>query len=148
MIRSVLTSPNEILRQKSIDVSFAEMKSSKIKNLIADMKETMRHENGVGIAAPQVCIIKRVIIVDMPSGAKVFFNPKIIRHSIFKKKDEEGCLSVPGVFGIVKRYKSIVVEAFDEDAKKVTVNACGLLSVIFQHEIDHLDGILFIDKVV
>lgn len=148
MILGVLTSPNEILRQKSIDVSFDEIKTPEMKNLIVDMKETMRHENGVGIAAPQIGIHKRVIIVDTQSGPKAFFNPKIIKHSFLKRKDEEGCLSVPGVFGFVKRYKSVVVESFDENANKIRINASGLLSVVFQHEIDHLDGILFIDKTV
>lgn len=148
MIQQILTSPNEKLRQKSIDVSFVQMKSVETRILIADLKETMRQENGVGIAASQIGVLKRVIVVDTPTGSQAFFNPKIVKHSFFKRKDEEGCLSVPGVFGIVKRYKFVVIEAFDENSNKITINAVNFLSTVFQHEIDHLNGILFIDKIM
>jgi peptide deformylase len=103
--------------------------------------------DGVGIAAPQVGRNIRVFIVNQRSKGVVYINPKITYTSEAVVSGEEGCLSVPDVWGIVERAKKIKVEAYDRHARKVTLDCKGLESVIFQHEIDHLDGILFIDKV-
>jgi len=143
----VLKNPNHGLREKSEPLTKQEVVSDETKKLITDLIETMKVEDGVGIAAPQVGVHKRVIIVDNGEGVKAFINPKIISRSIRKTDSEEGCLSVPGIFGIVKRNKKVKVKAIDENGEPVRVSASGLTATVFQHEIDHLDGILFIDKV-
>lgn len=117
-----------------------------MKKLIKDLKLTMKEENGVGIAAPQVGIHDRVIIAETADGPTAFINPEIIERAFKLVDSEEGCLSVPGIWGIVKRHRSVTVKALDESGKTVQLRANGLLSIIFQHEIDHLDGILFIDR--
>jgi len=143
----VLTEPNERLREKASDVDPEEISSARVQALIDDMIATMYASNGVGIAGPQVGSKDRVIIVETGSGATAFINPRIVSRSLSKVDSEEGCLSVPGVYGIVKRSKKVTLEAFSRDGKKVKLKAQGLPAIIFQHEIDHLDGILFIDKV-
>jgi len=147
--RLVLTSPNAELRKVSKEIPLAEMTSPETKTLIQDLAETMKLENGIGIAAPQVNVHKRIIIVDVGQNQpKAFFNPKIVSRSFLKVDGEAGCLSVPGVFGIVKRNRAVTVEAYDQNGQPIRFRAEGLMSVVFQHEIDHLDGILFIDKVI
>ena len=143
----VLTNPNDKLREISEEVDVSVIKDDEIQELIEDMIETMHLENGVGIAAPQVGIHRRIIIADIGKGPVAFVNPKIVSKSLKKNKSEEGCLSVPGVFGIVKRHKKVKVKALDREGKEVIIKADHLAAIIFQHEIDHLDGILFIDKI-
>lgn len=146
--RTVLISPDTKLRIVSKEISVDEIISFDTKTLVQDMIETMVLDNGIGIAAPQIDVHKRIIIVDVGNNQPVaFFNPKIRSKSLLKNEGEEGCLSVPGVFGMVKRNRTIVVDAQDQTGKLCTFRVNGLLSVVFQHEIDHLDGILFIDKV-
>ena len=144
---SVFTQPNPILRTKSSPVDEAELLTKKHQQFINEMKETMRASNGIGIAAPQVGIHKRIIIVDLDGRPEAFVNPRIVSASFRKVESEEGCLSVPGVYGIVKRHKSVRVEAINEDGLPQAFDVDGLPAIIFQHEIDHLDGVLFIDKV-
>lgn len=144
----VLTNPNPDLRGRSKEIQIEEIKSPRVKQLIADLKATMVVENGVGIAAPQTGVAERLIVVETKEGAQAFINPRIVRKSFRKIDSEEGCLSVPGIFGIVRRHRSVVVEAHNEEAQPVTIRATHFPSAMFQHEIDHLDGILFIDKVV
>ena len=108
----------------------------------------MIKKDGIGLAAPQVNIAKRVIIVNSNNNAAVFINPKIIKKSFLKNKMEEGCLSIPGVYKKVKRYNSVTMQFQDLKAKKQKIKANKLLARILQHEIDHLDGVLFIDKIV
>lgn len=142
----VVKNPNEILRKVSEPISDADLMSDEMQALIDEMKETMKIENGVGLAAPQIGKHIRLIIADTKEGAKAFINPKIISTSTKIVEGEEGCLSIPGVFGIVDRHKTVKIKAKDRHGNPVRMKAGGLLSVIFQHEIDHLDGILFIDK--
>ena len=145
----VLTSPNAELRRISSEVSLDRVQSSHMQTLAKDLVETMRLENGIGIAAPQIGVPERVIVVDVGQNQpQVFFNPKIVSKSFLSVESEEGCLSVPGVFGIVKRHLSVTVEALNPKGEKISFRAEGLMAIVFQHEIDHLDGILFIDKVV
>ncbi len=145
--RPVVKNPSDILRKKSEDVSKEELASAEIQTLIDDLIESMRLENGIGIAAPQIGVHKRVIIVDDGKGPTAYVNPEIIAQSIRKGHFvEEGCLSVPGIWGYVTRHKVVKVRAMDRNGARVTLKAKDLTSVIFQHEIDHLDGILFIDK--
>jgi peptide deformylase len=145
--RNVITNPNNVLRVKSEFVELDEIASSEIKTLIQDLKETMVIENGIGIAAPQIGVHKQIILVTAGETAQALINPKIVKRSFRKIITEEGCLSVPGVFGLVKRNRLVKVEAFDENGEEITVSAEGLSSVVIQHEIDHLNGVLFIDKV-
>lgn len=146
--RTVLTSPNAELRVISKEFPKAEFGSDETKTLTRDLIETMRVENGIGIAAPQIGVHKRMIIVDVGNNQpQAFFNPKITSKSFTKTESEEGCLSVPGVFGIVKRHRAVTVTAQTIDGITQTFRAEGLMAIVFQHEIDHLDGILFIDKV-
>lgn len=144
----ILTNPDAKLRKKSVEIPPKEISSDRVQRLISDLKETMALEKGVGIAAPQIGVQERMIIIETGEGAQAFINPRIVKKSIRKVESEEGCLSVPGVFGTVRRHRGVVVEAYNEQAEPVTIRAEHFPATVFQHEIDHLDGILFIDKVI
>ncbi|EKD32964.1 MAG: hypothetical protein ACD_76C00106G0005 [uncultured bacterium] len=146
-IRSIFTLESSILRQKSANVKDSEIGAKELNELIFDMQETMEKADGIGLAAPQVGVSKRVIIAELSGCIQAFINPRIISRSMRKIKVDEGCLSVPNVFGFVKRSKSIKLSALDQNWNKIKKTFSGLDAVIIQHEIDHLDGILFIDKV-
>ena len=109
------------------------------KILIGDMLETMYESNGVGLAAPQVGVLKRIVVIDVGEGPIILINPQIIETS-----GEEGCLSVPGKFGIVTRPNYVKVRAFDENMNEFEMEGEGLLARAFCHEIDHLDGKLYV----
>lgn len=143
---TIITNPNPILRQVAEPVRPAEILRLEFQKLLDEMIETMK-KNGVGLAAPQIGVSQRAIIVKTKTGPEAFINPKIISASIRKTEGEEGCLSVPNVWGIVKRYAKVKIKALNRRGEKVLIKATGLESVIFQHEIDHLNGILFIDKI-
>ncbi len=148
---TIVQEENPVLRKKAEDVSVSEIKKPKIKKLIKEMVETLNtQKDGVGLAAPQIGFSKRIFIVsqNITEDGKplVCINPKIIKTSKETKMLEEGCLSVRWVYGEVKRYSKVTLEAYDENGEKFTRGAGGLLAHIFQHEVDHLDGILFIDK--
>ena len=117
----------------------------KIRNLIENMAETMYAADGVGLAAPQVGVSKKVIVVDIGEGLLSLINPEIIDSSGLVC-EEEGCLSIPKQNKMVTRDEQIVVEALDKDGNQLKLEAEGLLARVLQHEIDHLNGILFIDK--
>jgi peptide deformylase len=125
----------------------SEVRGEMLASLIRDMRETMKKEKGVGLAAPQIGVNKRLILVETEQGIEVFINPKIVSSSKAMVESEEGCLSVPKVYGMVRRHKKIKLKALKEDGTPVRLTATGLPAIIFQHEIDHLDGVLFIDKV-
>ena len=114
--------------------------------LISNMIETMKSAPGIGLAAPQVGELKRIIIADIGEGLHVLINPKIVKKS-GKQTIVEGCLSVPGVEGPVERAAKVTVKAINKAGENITVDAEGLLATVFQHEIDHLDGKLFIDRI-
>lgn len=114
------------------------------KKLLSRMAQMMYDASGVGLAAPQIGISKALVVIDDGNGLYKLANPRIVKGSGWQIQ-EEGCLSVPGVGIKVRRLKSIVVEAMDEDGKKLTIEAQGLLARVFQHEIDHLNGKLIID---
>ncbi len=135
---------DEVLRKISKPV---EKVDKKIITLIDDMVETMYSSNGVGLAAPQVGVLKRIIVVDVGDGIIKLINPEFIKVE-GEQQDFEGCLSVPGITGEVKRPEKVSVRALNENGENVEVEAEGLLSRAFCHEIDHLNGILFIDKIV
>lgn len=116
-----------------------------IKKLLDNMAETLYHAKGVGLAAPQVGISKRVIVVDIGEGLFKLVNPEIVASSGIQD-GAEGCLSLPDVVGNVKRSERVTVKALNEDGDEVTIEASGYLARAFQHEIDHLNGIIFTDK--
>lgn len=140
----IITHPNPILRQKAKLI--ADVSDAKIQKLIPELAELMLASDGLGIAAPQVAQSVRLIIVRYKDGNLAMLNPKITSRSILKEIDEEGCLSVPNTYGQVKRCKKITVKYQDERGKIHKLAGQGLLARVIQHEVDHLDGVLFIDK--
>lgn len=146
--RPILKYPNDKLRKISDLVSVDEISNQETQTLINDLVQTLYVESGVGLAAPQIGVNKRVIIVDIGDGARVFINPKIVSASLRKTKSQEGCLSIPGVNGVVKRHRGIIMNALSRDGKSIRIKATGLLAIVIQHETDHLDGVLFIDKAI
>ena len=143
-ILSLKFNGDPILRAMSREVTKDEI--SDLTMLCADMIDTMEANEGVGLAAPQVGENIRLIVVATKDKAQVMFNPTITKKSFFKEWGEEGCLSIPKVFGDVKRNRSVTCEFIDEKGHKRIVEADGLMARVIQHEIDHIDGILFIDK--
>lgn len=114
-----------------------------IKELIFNMKETLEQVRGVGLAAPQIGELKRIIIVEK----EAFLNPEIIKKSKETEINEEGCLCLPGIYLKIKRAKEVEIKALDINGNKVEIKAEGLPARIFQHEIDHLNGILILDRI-
>ena len=133
-----------VLRKKS---NYVKKVNREIIDLIRDMADTMYHANGVGLAAPQVGISKRVITIDIGSGLISLINPEIMEQK-GDQTDIEGCLSIPGIVGEVIRPNWVRVSGLNEKGEQVELEGTGLLARAFCHEIDHLDGILFIDKLV
>lgn len=134
------------LHQVSVSFSADEIALKSTQTLIQDMTETMHSANGVGLAAIQIGVPKRLLVAELSFGTTVFINPKILTASSRMIEGEEGCLSIPNVFGLVARHKKIKVKAFDEHGSPVRHTLSDLDAIILQHEIDHLDGILFTDK--
>lgn len=164
MKKLIVQRESEILRQIAKEVPTNEIKTEKIQKILKDMKEALhQEEDGVAIAAPQIGVSLRIFVV---SGQAlymiknknideeklktiedlVYINPVIKKLSKSKSKVEEGCLSVRWLYGQVERNNKATVQAFDQNGKQFEKGASGLLAQIFQHEIDHLNGILFIDK--
>jgi len=133
-----------ILRGKALPVKEID---PEILNLIKDMAETMYTDSGVGLAAPQVGVSKRIIVIDgEEEGLMVLINPILVK-SEGELVEEEGCLSIPGIYSQVKRASKVTVKALNENGDPIEMTKEGLASRALQHEIDHLDGILFIDRI-
>ncbi len=147
-IRKIITVPHPTLRRKARRVTRFD---NALQTLIDDMIETMREAPGVGLAAPQVNVPLRVIVVeygeeeDTPPKLYVMVNPEITRHSQETEIGSEGCLSIPGVMGDVERYTSITVKGQSRRGQPMKLKLSGWVARIFQHEIDHLNGVLFTD---
>ena len=146
-LKQILIEPNEILRQKSLPV---EIVDADVQKLMDDMLETMYAAPGIGLAAIQVGIPKRIIVLDIdkkdgPKNPICFINPEIIEKSINNSTYEEGCLSVPGQFAEIDRPDKCYVKYLDYHGQPKEIKAEGMLATCIQHEIDHLEGILFID---
>lgn len=141
---NIVTYDDDKLRKKS---SIVENIDDKIIKLINDMQEAMYYYNGIGLAAIQVGIPLRLFVADVPKSKQiVMINPKIVEFSSKTSLFDEGCLSIPGVLAEVERPATITVEYLDLDGKTKNLNARGLLATCIQHEFDHLDGLLFIDR--
>ena len=140
-IRNVVLKEDELLRKHSRAV---EVFDKKLWQLLDDMAETMYENEGVGLAAPQAGILRRVVVVDVGNGLIELINPEIVESS-GEQKDYEGCLSCPGDRAIVKRPNFVTVKAQDRKGKSFTIKGEELLARAFCHEIDHLNGILFLD---
>jgi peptide deformylase len=154
-VLDIIQPDNPILRKKAIKVTSFDAKFQK---LIDDMIETMLDAPGVGLAAPQVAVSQRVFVARLPDDEEskeeygadagklfVFANPKIIKTSRTLVEGVEACLSIPGYFGLVDRYESVVITGQDRHGKDIRVKAKGWLARVFQHELDHLDGRLYTD---
>lgn len=135
---------NAVLRQKAQPITNFD---SNLKKLISEMTEIMYKAEGIGLAAPQVGISKRLVVIDVGEGLLALINPEVI-YEEDKEIASEGCLSIPGVFGNVERAKRVVVKAFNAEGQEIRIPGAGLLARALQHEIDHLEGILFVDKVL
>jgi peptide deformylase len=154
-VREIVTSPADVLRARAQKVRAF---NPKLQKLIDDMVEAMRTAPGVGLAAPQVGVSQRVIVVEYreesqdgdspPKPPKLFavVNPEIARHSTETVVANEACLSVPGYYGDVERFETVTIKGLNRHGRPFRLKAEGWLARIFQHEIDHLDGVLYIDR--
>lgn len=142
-IRKIRLDGDDVLRKECKPV---DKLTPRIKTLIEDMFDTMYEANGVGLAAPQVGILKRIVVIDVCDGdAYALINPVIVEAD-GEQVGDEGCLSLPGLVGTVARPNHVVCKALDENMNEITVEGEGLLARAICHELDHLDGILYKDK--
>lgn len=141
-IRNIRISTDEVLRKKCKPIK--EITPSLL-TLLDDMADTMYEANGVGLAAPQVGILKRAVVIDVGEGLVELINPVILETS-GSQIDDEGCLSVPGKYAPVERPNYVKVEAMDREGNRFTIEGEALMARALCHEIDHLDGVLYIDK--
>ncbi|HYE80590.1 MAG TPA: peptide deformylase [Clostridia bacterium] len=143
-IRTIRKDGDEVLRKVSRKV---EVIDDRILTLLDDMKDTMHKAEGVGLAAPQVGVLRRVVVIDIGEGLIELINPVIVYES-GEQLEEEGCLSIPGIRGQVKRPAKVIVRAMDRIGETFEMTGTELLAIAFSHEIDHLNGILFTDKAI
>lgn len=141
-IRNIVQVGDPVLRKRSFEVTDF---GAKTHELLDDMKQTLAKADGVGLAAPQVGVLRRIFIISMDNVYYECINPVIVKSS-GRQRGEEGCLSVRGKQGVVERPMKVVVKAFNRYGKQYTVHAEGFLARAFCHEYDHLDGVLYIDK--
>jgi len=149
MVREIVVLGHPALRAPAQPV---EVFDDELRTLVQDMYETMYHAEGIGLAANQVGVLRQVLVVDIqdeedpPAGRMAIINPRIVAVTDELERATEGCLSIPGVDEVVERPRGVRVEGFDPDGKPVVVEAEALLGRALQHEVDHLEGILFIDR--
>lgn len=143
-IRNIVKKGDEILNKRCKEVKEI---NSRVLELLDDMVETMYDGNGVGLAAPQVGVLKRIVVMDVGDGPLELINPVIIETE-GEQIEAEGCLSIPGVYGTVKRPQRVVVEYLNRNGEKVQTEGTDLKAICISHELDHLDGILFDEKVI
>ena len=149
MKMKILQLPNPILRQKSVEVPKVDASTRKT---LDDMLETMYDANGVGLAAPQVGLLQRMLVIDIAARDEKkqplkMVNPKMVWHSDEVQTCSEGCLSIPNQFAPVERFLSVRIEYLDENGQSQNLLATDFLAVAIQHEMDHLDGVIFIDHI-
>jgi len=139
----VLTLGNELLRQKAEKIDKID---AEIAELAEKMFETLKAEQGLGLAGPQIGVNKRIFVIHVQDDEpRVFINPSILETSVETAKCEEGCLSIPGVYANVVRAESVKLQAWNEKGRPFTIEASGLVARVIQHEHDHLEGVLFLD---
>ena len=148
-VRQIVVMGDPILRTATAEVDAFDRD---LKMLVRDLFETMYHAEGIGLAAPQIGISRRVIVIDLrseeqPEARLALINPSVVWASAESDKEPEGCLSIPGLEEVIKRSLAIRVEAVDIDGGRMELEAEGLFARVLQHELDHLDGILFVDRV-
>lgn len=148
MLREIVLMGDPVLRQEAAPVdTFGE----ELGELVRDMLETMYHADGIGLAAPQIGVSSRVIVVDLrrDDGDQplALVNPSVVWHSDETARQSEGCLSIPGIEEVVERPIGVRIEGFDPDGEPITIEAEELLARALQHEIDHIDGVLFLDRI-
>lgn len=143
-IRNIVKKGDDILKKRSKEVKEI---NERVLDLLDDMRDTLYESGGVGLAAPQVGVLKRIVVIDVGDGLIELINPRIIEQE-GEQFDVEGCLSIPGVYGRVKRPARVVVEYQNRKGEIERKEGIGLLAVCFCHELDHLDGILFDEKVI
>lgn len=136
--------PDPFLRKKAADVD--PTKIPELQELFQDMIQTMHEKDGVGLAAPQVGVSIQAAVIAYKDGPLIIINPVLSHFSFRKETAEEGCLSVPGVNGLVKRSKKVLFKALNENGQLIEGTAEGYFARVLQHEVDHLNGILFIDR--
>ena len=141
--RPIVKIPAEVLKQKAKEVAKV---NKRIKTIADNMVRIMKQANGVGLAAPQIGLLERIIVIAPEGKPRVLINPVII-NSGGSSIGEEGCLSIPGLYGDVERPSEVEIEAYDLKGRQFTYTMDGFAARVVQHEIDHLDGILFIEKV-
>jgi peptide deformylase len=140
----ILTLGSELLRQKAAKI---EKIDGEMEKTISLMLEAMKKDKGVGLAGPQIGFMKRIFITHIENDVeRVFINPSILETSQETAKAEEGCLSVPGIYADVVRSKTIKVQAWNEKGRPFTIETSGLMARVIQHEYDHLEGVLFLDR--
>ncbi|MFC2003254.1 peptide deformylase [Chloroflexota bacterium] len=143
-VRQIRTLPDPALKRKAKRVSIID---GSIQQLIDDMLETMLQAGGVGLAAPQIGVSLRVVVLQMPDEESVvLINPEIVKRS-GEREVSEGCLSVPGYAGEIKRSVSVTVKGRDRQGKAIRLKATGLMAQALEHELDHLNGVLYIDHI-
>ncbi|MEQ9005501.1 MAG: peptide deformylase [Pseudomonadales bacterium] len=156
-IRDIIRMGHPTLRQRAHDVTDAELHDSAFGDLIADMVDTLHHAGGIGLAAPQIDVPLRLAIIEIPGGASrygeipsmpltVFVNPTVEVVNPEAAGYWEGCLSVPGLRGWVERPQHVRVRATDQNGTPIDLELKGFLATVFQHEFDHLDGVLYVDR--
>jgi len=144
----VLTIGNELLRQKAAPIDDFKTAPDKWRGIMDGMFEALKAHRGVGLAGPQVGILSRIFVTAVDGDEpRVFVNPSVVETSQETVKHEEGCLSIPGNWADVTRPKAVKVQAWDERGRAFTIEASGILARVILHEIDHLDGVLFIDRI-
>lgn len=141
---SLVIAPHPILRQVAVALPLPP--DDEVRALAIDMFSAMEHYRGIGLAAPQVGRSIRLIAIATPGGPTAYVNPEIVRPSWRKVDMEEGCLSLPGVFGVVRRPERVNVRYLTLDGQPVQEELSGMIARVYQHEVDHLNGVLFIDR--
>ncbi len=142
----IVTLPTPSLRERSVELRVEDITTPEFQAFLDKLVRTMFVADGVGIASPQVGRNIRAIVVNTGARPECYLNPVITKTSETMVESEEGCLSVPKQYGIVSRHKKVTIEAINRHGKRVILDLKGFPAIVFQHEIDHLDGILFIDK--
>ena len=141
----IITFGDELLRQKAEKIQKID---DEITNIAMQMLELIKRDKGVGVAGPQVGFMKRIFVTHIDGDEqRVFINPSILETSHKTVKNEEGCLSVPGIYSNVIRYEKIKIQAWNEKGRPFTLETSGLLARVIQHEYDHLNGVIFLDHI-